>query len=86
MNNSFLTPFSFYYFIKFNNMTFLLNYFAFLIYEKQYKKIKFDKKRRRRLSTKLINRRNLSYPNKFANHANLIKKIKINYKIKFSIN
>jgi len=27
-------------------MTFLTNYFVFLIYEKQYKKIKFDKKKR----------------------------------------
>jgi len=46
MNNNFLTHFSFYYFIKSNNMTFLTNYFVFLIYEKQYKKIKFDKKKR----------------------------------------
>jgi len=27
VNNDFLTPFNFCYFIKFNNMTFLMNYF-----------------------------------------------------------
>jgi len=48
VNNDFLTPFNFCYFIKFNNVTFFKNIFFNYMKKINYKKGKFNLKKKRK--------------------------------------